>query len=159
MESTREQIKKMNIYLVSFQRALEGLEEDEMSGKKFKSTFISIYDQFVRDNVQDPWTEFMRKEQLLKRIHSASCKRMGAFRSKSLPAGNRKEFHSALYFSIIELQNETWQLTAEKIKKLKRDRVKLIREFRFVSENYYKARELLLQRGADIHKYEFEFPI
>ena len=66
----------------------------------YTSLFLtSIYDQFVNDNVPQPLHEFLRREELLKRVHSASCKRMGSIRSKSLPAQNRKDYHNALYFS------------------------------------------------------------
>ena len=159
VEDLREDTKRLNIYLVSFYRSLFGFQDTDMTSKKFKNTFINIYDQFIRGNVQDPLIEFMRKEQLLKRIHSSSCKRVGAFRSKStMPAQNRLDFHSSLYFSIIELQNETSKLTSEKVKKLKGQRAQLVQDYRVVSNHYYRAMDLLEQRNVDTEKYKTDLP-
>ncbi|XP_075247766.1 uncharacterized protein LOC142340883 isoform X2 [Convolutriloba macropyga] len=158
LNDLRNQIKRVDIYLVSFQRSLFGFHDEEMSAKKFKNAFINIYDQFMRDNVQDPLAEFMRKEKLLKRIHSSSCKRVSSFRSKSMPAQNRLEFHSSLYFSIIELQNETSKMTTEKIKQLKMQRAHLLKDFTVLSNHYYRTRDMLEQKGADVEQYKIDLP-
>ena len=75
-----------------------------------------------------------------------------------MPAQNRLDFHSSLYFSIIELQNETSKLTSEKVKKLKGQRAQLVQDYRVVSNHYYRAMDLLEQRNVDTEKYKTDLP-